>query len=576
MGLHYKSKLSRFACYSFRYAHYIPYFSGFALWIFAYIKGIPLSLFLSQFKLVLCNSSNIKQLLSSTFLRQSTKTVPFFYFNMGNSASHMNHIDEINNALSLCEERKQCLKLALKRRTKLADAQLNYNLCHQDVADTIKWFVQEQRETRQDYRVDQAEDSDEDREASMPSPTFDINIENLDQGDGQTIRVSEFFKALEDVEKQFRNAYESGKAVSTKLEKNSVENKFASQPLKLIRSLTRSRSRVGCSTFDESETMGSTVAELSRWEHKLYEELKTKKAETRRLPHEDSESKNQYSQGSEKLLNVDFIVAEKGADNSSKEITKLRDQHLLPKLAEQLHGLMGNWKEMSEFHETQKKIMSQVKESPNCPLLCDQVHQKATETLKAQLHNWCVCFASYISLQTAYIKHLYCWLSKNNPPKLLGDNNGDWLACLKNLKTMTKVVTSEMKKFRKHVVALLAQQRREHDQKMKVNKLENRVKHREQMISQNESSEAGMTCHDESESPRIQNWKVEIEELEERIEKNKEKLQTRMQETQQMVNQFQAGFSNVFQTWAEFSSNATEIYTELIKYLPKIPLDTQR
>ncbi|KAK9941156.1 hypothetical protein M0R45_017778 [Rubus argutus] len=443
---------------------------------------------------------------------------------MGNSTSHMDHIDEINNALSLCEERKQCLKLALKRRSKLADAQWNYNLCHQDVADTIKWFVQEQRETRQDYRVDQAEDNDEDREASMPSPTFDVNIENFDQGDGQTIRISEFFKALKDVEKQFRNAYESGKEVSTKLEKNLVENKFASQPLKLIRSLTRSRSRVGCSTFVESETMGSTVAELSRWEEKLYEQLKTKKAETRRLPHEDSESKNQrHSQGSEKLLNVDFIVAEKGADNSSNEITKLRDQQLLPKLAEQLDGLMRNWKEMSEFHETQRKIMSQVKESPNCPLLCDQVHQKATETLKAQLHNWCACFASYISLQTAYIKYLYCWISKNNPPKLLGDNNGDWLACLKNLKTKTKVVTSEMKKFRKHVVALLAQQRKEHDQKMKVNKLENRVKHREQMISQYESSEAGMTSHDE-----------------------------------------------------KFSSNATEIYTQLIKYLPKIPMDTQR
>lgn len=491
---------------------------------------------------------------------------------MGNSVSHMDHIDEISNALSLCEERKQCLKLALKSRTKLADAQWNYNLCHQDVADTIKWFVQEQRETRQDYRVDQAEDNDEDR----PSPTFDINIENLDQGDGQTIRVSEFLKALKDVEKQFRNAYESGKdAVSTKLEKNLVENKLASQPLKLIRSLTRSRSRVSCSTFDESETMGSTVAELSRWEEKLYEQLKTKKAETRRLPHEDSESKNQYSRGSQKLLNVDFIVAEKGADNSSKEITKLRDQQLLPKLAEQLDGLMGNWKAMSEFHETQKKIMSQVKESPNCPLLCDQVHQKATETLKAQLHNWCAFFASYISLQTSYIKHLYCWLSKNNPPKLLGDSNGDWLACLKNLKTKTKVVTREMKKFRKHVVALLVQQRKEHDQKMKVNKLENRVKHREQMISEYESSETGMTSHDDSEA-RIQNWMLEVEELRERIEKNKEKLQTRMQETQQMVNQFQTGFSNVFQTLAEFSSNATEIYTELIKYLPKIPLDTQR
>lgn len=44
-------------------------------------------------------------------------------------------------------------------------------------------------------------------------------------------------------------------------------------------------------------------------------------------------------------------------------------------------------------------------------------------------------------------------------------------------------MTSEMKRFQKEVVALLAQQRKEHDQKMEVKRLENRVEIRKQMIS---------------------------------------------------------------------------------------------
>lgn len=57
-------------------------------------------------------------------------------------------------------------------------------------------------------------------------------------------RDLEFLEALEEVEKQFLNAYESGKNVSNKLVANIIPNKSAWKPKKLICSLTRSRCKL--------------------------------------------------------------------------------------------------------------------------------------------------------------------------------------------------------------------------------------------------------------------------------------------------------------------------------------------
>ncbi|XP_024156210.1 nitrate regulatory gene2 protein-like [Rosa chinensis] len=465
--------------------------------------------------------------------------------------------------ISLCKKRRKDLTKALERRCALAKRQLKFNRCHQEVAEAIKAFIEEQNPS--------PSETPEARGELVESSI----MENVDDGGLITRRqenndvperrdVSQFLKALEEVEKQFCKSHESGKDVSKKLETDSIGIKLAasSLPSKLVRSLSRSSSRVGCSTFYGSEIMGETLGALRRWEEKLYHELKTiKKAEPKRQKPKDSSSENHPNSETEMKImsNVKCKVAKRAADYDYEEITRLRKECLLPKLGEQLDGLAGNWKAMSEFHESQKKIMSQVRESPNHPLLCEDNHQQATKKLKARLCNWLDCFKSYVSLQKKYTESLCWWLFHNDKPIILGDNDGDWLINLKNLESNTKEVTTEMKRFQKHVAALLGQQGKEHDQKREVKRLESRLEIKKRMINP------------ANEKQTLE----EIEKLKERIERTKETHQSKMQETQQKVNQFQTGFSAVFEKLADFSRKADEIYTELIKHLPKTHLDTQ-
>ncbi|KAF2312454.1 hypothetical protein GH714_034727 [Hevea brasiliensis] len=180
-------------------------------------------------------------------------------------------------------------------------------------------------------------------------------------------------------------------------------------------------------------------------------------------------------------------VAIRSVESISDRIQKLRDEELQQQLLELLHGLMRNWKIMLESHETQNRVMLEVKFF-NCPAygkFCNDSHRLATLQLEAELDNWSACFAAYVSTQKAYIEALGGWLSKfiapevefysrgksslppcrvNGPPLLVTCH--DWLAWLENLPDTA--VTFAMKSFAKDIHALWNQQGKEQQQKRNV------------------------------------------------------------------------------------------------------------
>ncbi|KAH0971050.1 hypothetical protein GBA52_023206 [Prunus armeniaca] len=98
-----------------------------------------------------------------------------------------------------------------------------------------------------------------------------------------------------------------------------------------------------------------------------------------------------------------------------KEIRKLRDEELQPQLIELLQGLMKNWKIMSETHETQHRIMSEVRWLKWSSYGKSQ--QFATQKLQVELQKWRACFAQYVCSQKAYIEALDGWMIKFDAPE---------------------------------------------------------------------------------------------------------------------------------------------------------------
>ncbi|VVA19278.1 PREDICTED: of unknown [Prunus dulcis] len=152
--------------------------------------------------------------------------------------------------------------------------------------------------------------------------------------------------------------------------------------------------------------------------------------------------------------------------------------------------LMRNWKIMSVSHETQKRIMSELKflNWSSYGKFSNESHQLATQKLEAELQNWRACIAEYVSSQMSYIEALHGWLPKFVTPETESYTGAwfslrpskvnmilsleichNWLVCLDKLPD--KDVTCAMKSFGKDVQALMVQQGKEHQQKRKVDGL---------------------------------------------------------------------------------------------------------
>lgn len=252
---------------------------------------------------------------------------------------------------------------------------------------------------------------------------------------------------------------------------------------------------------------------------------------------------------------------------------------------------------MLESHETQKKILSEVKYF-TCPAygkFCNQSRGLATLQLEAELHHWRVCFREYTAAQKAYVEALHGWLSKfivpevefysrsknvsmpyqvNGPPLLMICN--DWLASLQKLPD--KMVTLALKSIVKDVKALWLQQSKEQQQKRKVESLTKDLDRRylgshklktkmlELRVTDQKSEEEGTFHQDEC----MMEKNDHLETLRRKVEVEKEKHHSCMQETQRItLNGLQTGFSLVFESLTEFSKASQKMYNDLVTFSEK-------
>lgn len=250
---------------------------------------------------------------------------------------------------------------------------------------------------------------------------------------------------------------------------------------------------------------------------------------------------------------------------------------------------------MLESHETQKKILSEVKYF-TCPAygkFCNQSRGLATLQLEAELHHWRVCFREYTAAQKAYVEALHGWLSKfivpevefgsrsrnvsttmpfqvNGPPLLVICN--EWLNSLRKLPDKTVVLA--LKSVVKDVKALWIQQCKEQQQKRKVDSLTKDLDRRylgsyklktkmlELQVTEHRSEEETV-CEDECMIEKSDY----LETLSRKLELEKEKHYSCMQETQRMtLNGMQFGFSRVLESLTEFSKASQKMYNDLVAF----------
>ncbi|KAF6176244.1 hypothetical protein GIB67_023535 [Kingdonia uniflora] len=452
------------------------------------------------------------------------------------------------------------------------------------------------------------------------------------------VRGRELLEALKDVEDHFIRAYDSGKDVSKMLEVNRVHlqsgfEEIKENSTKLIQAITWQRSTSSQSSscknflasssrssstwtefkndlFDDYGGMDSgshslTLGRLYAWEKKLYEEVKAGDDTRKLYERKCSQLRNQDVRGDDmrsmdktrsvvKDLYTRILIAIRTAESIAKRIEKLRDEELQPQLMELQKGLMRTWKVMSESHETQNKIMFEVK-SFNCPSygkFCNESHRLAILQLEAELHNWRACFTGYIASQRAYVEALDGWLSKfivsevevysrgrsstvpyqiTGPPLIVICH--EWLTSLQKLPD--KSVIYAIKSFGKDVRALWIQQGEEQQQKRKVDSVAKELDRRIRGFQRTENRivESKLLEHKVNQleiQPRPIDYLAERKDLlnifRTRLEVEKDKHYNCMQETQRTtLNGFQTGLSSIFESLTEFSKASLKMYEELVQ-----------
>ncbi|MCL7049217.1 hypothetical protein MKW94_010828 [Papaver nudicaule] len=455
------------------------------------------------------------------------------------------------------------------------------------------------------------------------------------------VRGRELLEALRDVADHFIRAYDNGKDVSKMLEVNRVHLQTGLEEIKensskLVQAITWNKSSSSASStksflasssksssswttefknelFDddyggmEAGSHSQTLGRLYAWEKKLYEEVKAGDSTRKLYDRKCAQLRNQDVKGDDtrsmdktravvKDLYTRMWVAIRTAESISERIEKLRDEELQPQLIELLQGLMKTWKVVLESHETQNKIMYEVK-SFTCPTygkFCNDSHRIATHQLDNELQNWRSCFIGYFTAQKAYIEALNGWLSKfvvpevelyskgrsSTPPYQIGGPPllviaRDWLNSLQKLPDRS--VTFAIKSFAKDVRALVSQQGEEQQQKRKVDGLAKELDRRitafqraENRILESKLSEQKLELDVENRFEYLTERKDLLDMFRKRLDTEKEKHHNYMQETQRItLNGFQTGLTSVFESLTEFSKASLKMYNELVAFSEK-------
>ncbi|KAK3157150.1 hypothetical protein QOZ80_2AG0116850 [Eleusine coracana subsp. coracana] len=173
----------------------------------------------------------------------------------------------------------------------------------------------------------------------------------------------------------------------------------------------------------EGKSHGSTLEQLLAWEKKLYEEVKAR--ESVKIEHEkklstlqsleyrgrDSAKLDKTKASINKLQSL-IIVTSQAATTTSSAIVRVRDNELAPQLVELCFALLGMWRSMNHFHETQNEIVQQVRGLVDNSMAesTSDLHRLATRDLEAAVSAWHSNFNRLIKYQREYIRSLYSWL----------------------------------------------------------------------------------------------------------------------------------------------------------------------
>ncbi|KAG7010840.1 hypothetical protein SDJN02_27636, partial [Cucurbita argyrosperma subsp. argyrosperma] len=447
----------------------------------------------------------------------------------------------------------------------------------------------------------------------------------------------ELLEALQDVEDYFIRAYDSGIDVSRMLEANKIQlqsglEEIKENSTKLIQAITWHRSVSGktssCKSlvassskgsspwtefsnelFDDYDIMdsgshSSTLGRLYAWEKKLYEEVKAgdsmhKLYEKRcsRLRNQDVKGSNGMTTDKTRVMVKDLyariLVAIRSAESISTRIVNLRDDELQPQIIELLKGLTRTWKIMLEVHETQKKIILEVKTYSCHSYLkfCNESHRLATLQLGAELQNWRSCFSKYVESQKAYVEALHGWLTKFVVPEVEFCSQGrtsavpyglhgppllsicrDWLSSMEKLPD--KPVAFALKSFTKDMKALSDKQMEELQQKRRVESLAKELDRRILSFQKTENkflefnfTETKSELEVENQNEYLTEKKDQLDMFRKKLDLEKEKHNNCIQEAQRItLNGIQTGFSSVFDSLSEFSKASQKMYDHLVNY----------
>ncbi|KAK6924529.1 protein of unknown function DUF632 [Dillenia turbinata] len=435
------------------------------------------------------------------------------------------------------------------------------------------------------------------------------------------INGRELLDALNDIEDHLVRAYGSGLDVSRMVEAKKINLQSGSEEVKeynkrihaitwhrttsyqssYCKSFLASSSKSSSTWTDLSLLVSFVVVYLTSFCHSHFQEgdktRKTYEQKCSKLRSVDAMGDGLHfsdkTKAEVKDLYTRILVTIRSAESISKKIEKLRDEELQPQLVELLHGLMRNWKIMLESHDTQFRTIAEVG-SFTCPTygkFCNDSHRLATLQLEVEIHTWRACFVEYVTAQKSYIDALYGWLTKFLAPEIEFHSsrrssappfcaNGpsllvichDWLSSLEKLPD--RAITNSLKSFGKDIRALWHQQGQEQEQKRKVDGFAKELDRRILAFQRTENRvlESKLTgqSSDIDARDRLQylaERKDQLDMFRKRLDSEKEKHHNSMQETQRIIlNAFQAGFSSIFESLAEFAKAYSKMYGDLVTY----------
>ncbi|KAK6129733.1 hypothetical protein DH2020_036534 [Rehmannia glutinosa] len=256
----------------------------------------------------------------------------------------------------------------------------------------------------------------------------------------------DLLKILSEVDDHFLKASQSAQEVSKMLEatrlhyhSNFADNRgHIDHAARVMQVITWNKSFRGVPSGDgmkdnfdaeDYETHATVLDKLLAWEKKLYEEVKTgelmkleyqrKVAQLNKLKKRNASSEQlEKAKAAVSHLHTRYIVDMQSLDSTVSEVNDIRDKQLFPKLVALVHGMAKMWESMCTHHDSQLKIVMDLKSLDISTVLIETTkhHHDRTKQLSTVVEQWHSQFEKLVTNQRQYITALNNWLKLNLVP----------------------------------------------------------------------------------------------------------------------------------------------------------------